>query len=213
MIAAVLLAAGLGAGSAAEFKAAFPSASTIESPAGGRLIHASGFRASDPEETPEAAARAFLTKFGAAFGIGPRQQLIARGTPAHDQAGPVRFERHIDGSPVFDGDVVVGLDTTNAVILVNCADVPPRLAGRARISRNAAIRAAKAAMPGLRTSDAPRAERGWRAAGDVIRPVWRVDFAATRPLGDWRTYVDAATGKVLLRTNLRRNSAQMGRGS
>ena len=210
MIAAVVLAAGLGAGSAAGFKAAFPSASVIESPAGGRLTHASGFRASGLGETPEAAARAFLTKYGAAFGIGPRQELIARSTPAPGQPGPVRLERRIDGLPVFDGDVVVGVDASNAVILVNNTDTPPRQAGRARISRSAAIRAAKAAIPGLRISDAPRVERGWRGAGQAMRPVWRVDFVAERPPGDWRTYVDAATGKVLLRTNLRADSARLG---
>ena len=35
------------------------------------------------------------------------------------------------------------------------------------------------------------------------RPVWRVDVIATKPSGAFRCYVDAETGKVLLRTDLR----------
>jgi Zn-dependent metalloprotease len=115
----------------------------------------------------------------------------------------VRFERTIDGLALFDGDVVVGVDARNAVMLVNCTDVPTQVQGRASISRKAAIRAAKAAITGLETSDAPRTQRGWRAVGRVIRPVWRVDFTGARPLGDWRSYVDAQTGRVLLRLDLR----------
>jgi hypothetical protein len=206
VISALLLAATLGPSGLADFKAAFPAASIIESPAGGRLTHASGFEAAGLGDTPEAAARAFLAKYGAVFGIDPRQELVARGTPAPGQPGAVRFERRIDGLPLFDGDVVVGANAGNAVILVNGADVPAQMKGRARISRKAAIRAAKTAIPGLERSDAPRAERGWRAAGQAIRPVWRVDFIAARPPGDWRTYVDAETGKVLLRVDLRANA-------
>jgi Zn-dependent metalloprotease len=206
----LLLAATLGPGAPADFKAAFPAASIIESPAGGRLTHVSGFEAPGLGDTPEAAARAFLAKYGTAFGINLRQQLVARGTPAPGQAAAVRFERRIDGSPVFDADVVVGVNAAYAVILVNSTDIPGEVKGRARISRRAAIRAAKVAIPGLETSDVPRTERGWRAVGHVIRPVWRVDFTAARPPGDWRTYVDAEAGKVLLRVDLRANASGLG---
>ncbi len=201
MFQVLLVAAALGP--VADFKAAFPAASVIESPAGGRLTSASGFEASGLGDTPEAAARAFLKEYGAAFGIDPRQELVARTALAAGQVGPVRFERHIDGLPLFDGDVVVGVDAKGSVILVNAADVPAQVKGRARISRKAAIRAATTAIRGLQTADTPRAKRGWRASGQQIRPVWRVDLVAARPPGDWRTYVDAETGKVFLRVDLR----------
>jgi len=68
----LLLAATLGPGSPADFRAAFPAASIVESPAGGRLTHASGFEAPGLGDTPEATARAFLAKYGAAFGIRAR---------------------------------------------------------------------------------------------------------------------------------------------
>ena len=108
----LLVAAALGP--VAEFKAAFPAASVSESRAGGRLTGASGFEAPSPGETPEAAARAFLKKYGAAFGIDPRQELVVRTSLAAGQVGPVRFERRIDGLPLFDGDVVVGIDAKGA---------------------------------------------------------------------------------------------------
>ncbi len=203
----LLLAAALGPGAPADFRAAFPAASIIESPAGGRLTHASGFESPGLGDTPEAAARAFLAKYGTAFGINPRQELVARGTPAPGQPGAVRFERRIGGWPVFDGDVVVGVDAKNAVILVNAGDVPPAISGRARLSRRSAIRAAKSALAGMVPGEVVRAARGWRGFGQVLRPVWRVDLVTARPPGDWRTYVDAGTGKVLFRADLRTTAA------
>jgi peptidase YpeB-like protein/fungalysin/thermolysin propeptide len=203
MIPALLLAAALGLGGVDDFRAAFPSASIVESPAGGRLTQASRFEARGLGRTPEAAARAFLARYGAAFGIGPRERLVARGAPAPGRPGAVRFERRLDGLSVFDAEVVVGVDARNAVILVNASDAPREAAGSARLSRKAAIRAARAAIPGLESSDEPRTARGWKGFGPVLRPVWRVDLAAARPPGDWRSYVDAETGKVLLRVDLR----------
>ena len=199
----LLLAATLCLGGVDDFRAAFPEASTIESPAGGHLTQASGFEARGLGATAEASARAFLSRYGAAFGIGPHEKLVARGAPAPGRSGPVRFERHIHGMPVFDGDLTVGVNAANAVILVNASRAPAETSGIVRISRKAAIRAAKAAMPGLESTDDPRTARGWRGFGRVLRPVWRVDFVASRPAGDWRSYVDAETGKVLLRIDLR----------
>lgn len=209
VIGALVLAAALGgAGDVAAFRTTFPGAATVASPADGRLTFASGFEASGLGDDPAAAASAFLARHGAAFGVTARHELVARGAPAPGRGGRVRFERRIDGRPLFDGDVVVGVNGRNGVILVNAADVPPRLAGRPRLSRSAAIEAARTAIPGLETSGAPRAQRGWRAAGRVVRPVWRVDLAASRPPGDWRSYVDAETGRVLLRVDLRADAGR-----
>jgi Zn-dependent metalloprotease len=189
---------------APSFRADFPDAVVVESPAGGRLIQASGFSASGLGSSPGAAAHAFLVRYGAAFGIGARQRLVPKDPQAQASAPvAIRFERRIDGLPVFDADVVVGVDGKGAVFLVNVADVPPRVSGRTVLSRKAAIRSATAAIPGLSHPGPPMAEQGWRATGDVLRPAWRIDFTAAQPPGDWRTYVDAETGKVLLRVNRR----------
>lgn len=202
MISKLLLAAFLASGSAADFQAAYPGASTIPSAAGGRLTSAHEFRAPDLGDSPEAAARAFLTRYGRAFGLTRRQELVTESAPAPGQPGPVRFSRRIDGRPVFDGDVVVGVDASNAVILVNAADVPPRATGRARLLRKTAIRAASKGLTPAKEA-APLAERGWRSNGKVIRPVWRVDLVTSQPAAHLRTYVDAETGAVLFRTDLR----------
>jgi len=194
MIAAFLAAA------VSSFTADFPQAAIIESPASGRLTNASGFTASGWGATPESAALAFLARYGAAFGISPKQRLVVRGggTALH-------IERQIDGLPVFDGDVVVGVDANNAVILVNSADVPFETSGRFRYSRRAAARAATKALSGSVSPETPRAVRGWKSAGQTVRPVWRVDLATERPACEWRTFVDAETGMVISRTNLRAN--------
>jgi len=210
VITASIIAAAALSGGAAAFKAARPDASVIPSGDGSRLTHASGFEAAGLGDSPERAAAAFLEKYASAFGIGPRQKLVAIDHPAPGPAVVVHFERQINGMPVFDGAIAVGLNAANAVIVVNSADVPAAGSGRARVSRKEAIRLAKAAIPKLVTSDVPRAERGWRAAGKTVRPVWRVDFTATRPEGDWRSYVDAETGKVLQRIDLRNSIPQPG---
>jgi Zn-dependent metalloprotease len=210
VITAPLIAAAALSGGAAAFKAAWPDASVISSGDGSRLTHVSQFEAGALGDSPERAAAAFLERYASAFGIGPRQKLVAIDHPVPGPAAVVHFERRIDGLPVFDGRVTVGLNAANAVMVMNSADVPPTVSGRARVSRKEAIRLAKAAIPKLVTSDVPRAERGWRAAGTTVRPVWRVDFTATRPRGDWRSYVDAETGKVLQRIDLRSSIPQPG---
>jgi Zn-dependent metalloprotease len=204
MIAPLLLAASV---ASAAFRSAFPGAALIESPDSGRLRSASGFSAKGLGNTPEVAARAFLAQYGAEFGIVPPFELVTTSAPPAGQPGAVRFERRVEGLPVFDGDLAVGVDAENTIILVNTADVPPVIKGKARLSRAAAIRAAKRAIPNLESDDQPRAERGFKAFFGAVRPVWRVEFAARRPPGDFRSDVDAHTGKVLSRVNLRDSGA------
>ena len=164
---------------------------------------ASGFRAPGGADTAEGAARAFLKRYGPAFGIGPRQSLIVKSAPAPGEAGTVRLARRVDGAPLYGGDVAVEVDAGRDVTLVSTGDVPGEVQGTPRISRKSAVKAARKAIPGLEAEGEPRAERGWRAAGKAVRPVWRVDIAARKPSGDWRSFVDAETGKVLLRVDLR----------
>lgn len=188
MIAAALLLA-------ASFAADFPQAATTAG-AHGRLTHASGFEATGLGETPQAAATAFLSRYGEAFGISPQQQLVF-----HDGGTAVRVERQVDGLPVFGGDLVVGIGKGNSIILVNGADVPPDRSGTFRSSGKAAARKALKAIKGTAGGDEPRTARGWKARGESLRPVWRVDL--TTETGDWRLFVDAETGAVLSRNSLR----------
>jgi Zn-dependent metalloprotease len=189
------------------FEGAFPEASVVRSRATGVVTSASGFEAQGLGKTPEEAARAFLRRYGDAFGVGPRQELSV--LPTVPAGTIVRFERRIDGFPVFDGDIVVGAKDDASIIVVNTSDVPAEVTGRARISQKTAIRSAKAAIPNLQSADPPRAAKGWRAVGRAVRPVWRVDFVAVRPPGDYRSYVDAENDLPRLRVD-RRNTNSPG---
>jgi Zn-dependent metalloprotease len=128
---------------------------------------------------------------------------VVQSAPAPGEAGTVRLARRVDGAPLYGGDVAVEVDAGLDVTLVSTGDVPAEVKGTPRISRKSAVKAARKAIPGLEAEGEPRAERGWRAVGKAVRPVWRVDIAARKPPGDWRSFVDAETGKVLLRTDHR----------
>jgi Zn-dependent metalloprotease len=207
VIASLITAAALAAGPN-EFLASHPRAVRIEARGGGQLVHASGFEASGLGDSPEEAARAFLDRYGAAFGVAPEQRLVVRARPGAGLAGPVRFERLIGGLPVFGGEVVVSVNAANAVFLVNAADVPPRSSGRFALGRRAAIRAAKASLgEGAELAGPPAAGRGWQPVAESLRPAWRLDLALTKPAGEWRVYVDAETGEVILRMDRRRTAA------
>jgi Zn-dependent metalloprotease len=207
MVPVILLAFALGAQPG--FEAAFPAAAVVKSPAGDRLTSATRFEAAGLGRTPEKAARAFLQRHGASFGLGARHELRLRSAPPAGTSGAVRFERRIDGRPLFGGDLVVGVDGKGTVVLVNTTDVPPQVSGRFRVGRKAAVAAAAADLAGTVEGRA-RAERGWRAFGGAVRPVWRVVQVTRDPAGEWQSDVDAATGKVLLRTDLRVTGALRG---
>lgn len=203
---AALIAAALATGGLSELKREFPGATVVEARGSGRVTHVSGFHAPGLAASPRDAALAFLWRYPDAFGLSSRQDLVDLARPARGEAGAVRFQRRIGGRPVFDGDLVVGLDANGAVILVNGTDVPPKVTGACRVSREQAIAAARRAIPRLQTQDAPRAAKGWKAVGGTLRPVWRVELIAKRPPGDWVSYVDGVSGEVLLRTDLRTRS-------
>jgi Zn-dependent metalloprotease len=209
MIAALVLAATLSAPhEVASFKAAFPGASVIESPTGRTMTNASGFETAPLATTPVAAARRFLAKYGAAFGVTYGEELVVRASPQRGETGPVRFERRRRGMPIFDADIVIGVTGTNCVMLVNGSELPANVSGRSRISRRAAVRTAAREAPGNH-SEGARATLGWRASLQTLRPVWRVEFTAEQG-GEWRAFVDADTGKVLLRVSTRDETRRFG---
>jgi len=188
-----------------------PHAKSIASTDGARLVHASGFAVETGARTPEESARAFLGKYGAAFGVGERQSLEIIGAHRAGEIGPVRFSRRIDGLPIFGGDLVVGVDASNRVFLVNAAGVAPATSGRHAIGEAAAARAALAAFPGgLRGIGPARVESGWHSLGAMTRAVYRVDFVAREPAGDWRVMVDGESGAPLFRLDLRAYASAAG---
>ncbi len=193
------------AASPASFQSAFPRAERIQAAGRTTLVHASGFRAAGLGATPDAAARAFLRRHGASFGIGLDDALVLEHATPAGEVGPVRFERRLDGLRVFGGAVVVGVDAAGAVFLVNAAEVPPRSGTRFPIGARAA-QAAAAARIGSRAVVLGASEPvpGWKAILGETRPAWQVDVGAASPAGDWRVWVDAETGRVLRAVDTRR---------
>ncbi len=210
MLATLLVSLAVAAHATDRFVEAHPASSRVASADGQRLVHASGFLA-QTGGTPEDAARAFLWAYGAAFGVTDRQVLVLKGAPSLGDVGAVRFERTIDGLPVFGGDLVVGVDSLRRVFLVNATDIGPSVSGRHGLDEAAALRAAVASFAdAVRGAGPATVAAGWRAFGNSARAVYRVDFIAEHPAGDWRVYVDGESGKALFPENLRYYASAQG---
>ncbi len=96
------------------------------------------------------------------------------------------------------------MDGRNRVFAVNAADVPPAASGGHVIGAATAREAALASFPGGAGGAGPVAvTAGWRRLLSDLRAVYRVDFVAARPPGDWRVYVDGETAAPLFREDLR----------
>src|SRR4051812_16689172 len=147
MLSAVLLSFIAAASAVERFHARFPDAHRIVSVDGERLVHASGFALATAYKVPEEAARAFLSVHGAAFGVTDRQLLVTESAPS-GEAGVVRFLRTIDGLPVFNAGLNVGVDAQGRVFAVNGSDVPPSISGRRALDDASAVRSALAGFPG-----------------------------------------------------------------
>jgi uncharacterized protein (TIGR03382 family) len=211
VLAALLCSLAIPANPVAEIVDLHPGSSRVLSRDGQRLVHLGGFAALTGARTPEAAARTFLSAHGDAFGITARHRLVLHGLPVAGAVGPVRFGRTIDGLPLFGGDVVVGIDAANRVFLVNVGDVGPQVSGRHSIGEPAAEQAALGAFPrGVRGAGAARVQAGWLPLFGAVRAVYRVDFMAQEPAGDWRVLVDGETGRALARFDLRTRATAPG---
>jgi hypothetical protein len=194
------------------FEADFPAAHRIASLDGRCLIQAGGFALDTGSRVPEVAARTFLSLHGAAFGVTLRQALELEVAPVMGRSGVVRFRRTVDGLPVFGGNLVVGVDDRARILSVNGTDVPAAISGRRALSVSSAQRVAAGSFPGGAQGTGPMSvTAGWRRSGPTLRAVYRVDFIARKPAGDWRVFVDAETGAILFREDLRRYVSIEGR--
>lgn len=190
MILALLIAA------SASFKADFPAAKVKTDPNGMGIVSASGFTARGLGNTPEAAARAFLRRFAADFGIAPDQKLVLQ---KGSSKGKLRFERQIEGDPIFDADIEVTVNGADSVTKVSTAPVPKESQGSFKFNKQQALDAAVAATSEVARESHPKAVRGWRLQGLELKRVWQVDMIAGTPPNEWREYIDADDGSLLAR--------------
>jgi Zn-dependent metalloprotease len=197
----VIVALLLAATSAASFKTDFPRAKAEASP-DGALVAASGFTARGLGDTPEAAARAFLDRYGRDFGVLPEQKLVLRGAVAKTSGHTLRFERQLSGDPIFGADVEVTVNDANSVMRVLTTEVPEQAEGTFKLTKEQAIVAATQSQTDLARDSRPRAARGWMSTGALLKPVWRVDLIAGNPRTDWRSFMDAESGTLLGRVDV-----------
>jgi hypothetical protein len=200
VIVALLLAA------SASFQSDFPHAKTEAAP-DGVLVAASGFSARGLGDTAEAAARAFLDRYGASFGLRGEQklELQTKGLSklGHEIKGrTLHFERRLAGDPIFEADVEVKVTEANSVVQVKVPSVPGQVAGAFKLTKEQAIDAASQSQADLPRDPHPRAARGWMASGASLKPVWRVDLIAGNPQTDWRSFMDAENGALLGRVDV-----------
>ena len=162
-------------------------------------------------EGPAAAARAWLASRSGDVGL-VGAELTLEVSPPPGVAGAVRFRRSIAGLPVLNGSVHVALDAAGAVRGLRAGGGASSTSGRFALDGGAAARAAAAALGGtapLRRG--PVVRPGWWAVGGVARAVYEVEHASEEPEGEWRSTVDAETGRVLFREDLRLHASASGR--
>jgi Zn-dependent metalloprotease len=178
------------------FKSEFPKAKVTNDPNGLGIVSASGFTARGLGNTPEAAARAFLRRFAADFGITDDQKLVVH---KGGSKGKLRFERQIEGDPIFDADIEVTVNGADSVTKVTTAPVPKESQGSFKLNKQQALDAAVAATSEVARESHPKAVRGWRLQGLELKRVWQVEMIAGTPPNEWREYIDAEDGSLLAR--------------
>lgn len=168
----------------------------------GRLQRLGGAMTAPSGAPPAAVARRFLDDHARDLGLG--RAAVDRLDVARQQRSPsgltvVTLRQHLDGVPVFDGDVRVGVDRAGRVLTLAGAprndlpaDLPP-----ATLSADDAL---AALLPGARPDPGDRRQLvvfGARAPHLAWHLTHREDGTHW-----WDAVVDARTGEVLYRANL-----------
>jgi hypothetical protein len=128
----------------------------------------------------------------------PRAARLDWNVTAAQRLGRSRVDRlrpSSGGLPVFGGDSLEVRDETDR-LMFTVGDSLRSQAGAFRVDREGARRAATGVVTGAH--DFWRTDPGWLPVSGTLRAAWRVDVRTSAPSGDWRVFVDAETGRVLL---------------
>jgi len=154
---------------------------------------------------------AFLGDNAAALGLQADLADLVLEDEIHDIGGTTLRYRQVTGSvPVFEGELVAGIDPNRALIHLRSDYEPlaPTVPTRAIVGADEAIRVAAAA---LARADLPGAitelviVRGDKGAPG-LHLAWQVSAEVRSPRGDWLIFVDATSGKVVRRINMLKTS-------
>jgi hypothetical protein len=170
-------------------------------------------------------AEAFLRKAAEALKIDPDLSQLKFDQVKDSILGKhVLFQQYEGGKPITGAWARVDINHEGDVYNVETSLIPEKSLAK---SARTAVVAAAAPPPTLTKDDAIRraveatgpAERDYRvedteevmyAVEGVPRPAWKVVIVRDQPRGDWKVYVDAASGDVLDKIDLLK--AQDGKG-
>ena len=166
----------------------------------GTLRFAAGFRSPSYGGTAESAALAFLREYAEVFGPAQRPDFEVSRVRAIGQHTVVRLRQMVDGIPVHGKDLVLTLDSQNAVeaISANYALIPARrrpwLLAREKAVANTEASAAGKTRRALQTNQA------WFVENGEMIPSWQLlveDREKDGHPSHWSYVVSAETGDVL----------------
>ena len=165
---------------------------------------------------PEAAARAFLSAHGGAFGLGPSATLrLVDERTAPGRRSSLRFQQLLDGVPVLGGELIVNLDDRRRILSASgetepasAVDTTPMVPARdaAELARQVVARQYGAGAGDLEAGEPALSIYDARLLGGpgLDRPtlVWRVQVTGG-DLGsiDELVLIDARRGVVALNFN------------
>ncbi|GAA2757657.1 hypothetical protein GCM10009872_30170 [Actinopolymorpha rutila] len=183
-------------------------------PRGGAIARPKGVAA---DARPETAAKAHLSTYAKAFGV-PSTELKAASATKLANGSAVRFDRDVDGVPVFAGQLVVSLDRSNNLqfIVGETGGKPTRSfpsVGKLQANKFAGVakqvvatREKLGSTAGLKV----RSEgRNWYDGSILgvpgakgVQPVYTYQVGDARRALQYRVLVDASTGKAALAYSL-----------
>jgi len=159
-------------------------------------------------ETPEVAARAFLTDNAAVFGLGAADDVRVRDVTTDDLGlTHIRLQQTVGGVPVFGGDAYVHLDRQGAVYSYSGTLQPDAaaLSTTPAVSEAVALASARIAV-GVTAERAANELADWTPSAHLVvyptesglRLAYHARLYAERPFpANWEVFVDAQTGVVI----------------
>jgi Zn-dependent metalloprotease len=157
--------------------------------------------------TPEEIARQYLNENKTAFGISniaDAKLIQVIESPAGKHVG---FLQTYNGIPIFGSETVVSINKENRVSMVVNGNTP--ITGisstTAAVDKDFAVSSAIAKVQAEEKTmiTQPKSELYiYKDSLDQFTLVWKINFIAQNPHGDWQVFVDANTGKVLKVENI-----------
>ncbi len=156
-----------------------------------------------PGLSPTDGVKKFLSRHAAILRLRPDLSDLVLEREVRDVGGTTMSWKQLHQNiPVFEGDVVVGLDRTDAIIHVSSSYEPEltRVPTQARISVAEAVRLAETALEAEIPEGGPAPElvvvRGGKHAPG-LHLAWQISANLRKPMGDWLVFVDAVSGGVV----------------